>query len=100
MGTSSGAALARRPAAIIEGNPDGARSADDQVFATYAHGVFDRPEARAALLAWAGFSGGRGVDLDALREAALERLADHLEEELDLRRMLGALLPDRCENAP
>jgi adenosylcobyric acid synthase len=38
--------------------------------------VFDTPQACAALLHWAGLDTQNMVDLDALREASLERLAD------------------------
>jgi adenosylcobyric acid synthase len=60
------------------------RSADGRIFGTYVHGIFDTPAACAALLRWAGMPGASGVDLDALREASLERLADGVEEHLDL----------------
>jgi len=83
MGTTRGPAL-ERPAALVTGAPDGAVSTDDLVLGTYVHGIFDRPEACAALLAWAGFGEARGVDLDARREASFERLADCLEANLDL----------------
>jgi adenosylcobyric acid synthase len=75
MGVSSGAAL-ERPAFIIEGRGEGAHSADGQVLGSYLHGMFDTPQAFSALLAWAGLDGVETVDLDALREASLERLAD------------------------
>lgn len=75
MGVSSGAALAQ-PAFILEGRPEGAVSADGQILGSYLHGMFDTPQACGALLAWAGLQGGATVDLDALREASLERLAD------------------------
>ena len=91
MGVSHGPAL-ERPAAILAGEPDGALSADDQILATYAHGIFDRPEACAAILAWAGLGDARGVDLNALREASLERLADCVEENLRLEAILPYLL--------
>ncbi|NQE47361.1 cobyric acid synthase [Herbaspirillum rubrisubalbicans] len=74
MGESSGAALAR-PAFIIEGRGEGAQSADGQILGSYLHGMFDTPAALAALLAWAGLDGVAAVDLDALRETSLERLA-------------------------
>jgi adenosylcobyric acid synthase len=48
------------------------------------HGIFDSPEACDALLAWAGLREAGAVDLAALREASLERLADCLESELAL----------------
>jgi adenosylcobyric acid synthase len=47
------------------------------------HGIFDAPAACAALLAWAGMKGAQGVDLAAMREASLERLADCVEENLE-----------------
>lgn len=95
MGVSRGRAL-ERPAVLISGRPDGALSDDGRILATYVHGLFDRPEACRALLVWAGIAEASGVDLDALREASLERLADCLERELDLDRILAIL---SCENA-
>ncbi len=82
MGTSHGAAL-ERPAASIDGRPEGAMSADGRILATYVHGIFDAPAACAALLDWAGMKGAQGVDLAAMREASLERLADCVEENLE-----------------
>ncbi|NDY91336.1 cobyric acid synthase [Ideonella livida] len=66
--------------------PDGAVSADGQVMGTYVHGLFDHPQAQAALLAWAGLADAQrhAVDLAALREASLDRLADTLQAHLDL----------------
>jgi len=67
-------------------------SADGRIFGTYVHGIFDAPAACAALLEWAGMKGARGVDLAALREASLERLADCVEEKLEtgaLRKIAG-----------
>ena len=82
MGTSQGKAL-ERPAATIEGRAEGAMSADGRILATYVHGLFDAPAACGALLEWAGMKGAQGVDLDALREASLERLADCVEQKLE-----------------
>jgi adenosylcobyric acid synthase len=67
-------------------------SLDGQILGTYVHGIFDAPEACAALLQWAGLKGARGVDLGALREQSLERLADCVEEKLEigaLRKLAG-----------
>jgi len=86
MGVTRGPAL-ERPAVSVNGRPDGAISDDDRVLGTYAHGLFDRPEACAALLDWAGLRGARGVDLVARREESLERLADCLEANLDFARL-------------
>jgi adenosylcobyric acid synthase len=83
MGVSRGPAM-ERPATWIDGAAEGAQSADDQVLATYVHGVFDHPRALAAILDWAGLPGARAVDLNLAREASLDRLADCIEENLDL----------------
>jgi adenosylcobyric acid synthase len=82
MGESRGAALAR-PAFRIDGRPEGARSDDDQILGTYLHGLFDAPQACAALLAWAGLKSEVVVDTGRLREASLERLADAAQPLLD-----------------
>jgi len=86
MGVTRGAALAR-PATILDGRAEGARSDDDAILATYCHGLFDQPDALAALLRWAGAGDTTPVDFAARREADLERLADAVEEALDLSRL-------------
>lgn len=79
MGVSEGRAL-QRPVFFIDGKSDGgnegARSDDDQILGTYLHGMFDTPQACSALLAWAGLADAATVDLGALREQSLERIAD------------------------
>ncbi len=82
MGISQGPALSR-PLAEIGGNPEGAVSQDGAIAGTYLHGLFDYPEACAALLAWAGLEGAPAFDYRALREQGLDRLADTLEAHLD-----------------
>lgn len=89
-GVSQGPAL-MHPAARCGGRPDGAQSTDGQIVATYLHGVFDAPESLAALLHWAGLRDVQRFDLDAQREASLERLADSVEQHLDLSRILKML---------
>lgn len=90
MGVSHGPAL-QRPAVWLRDavsgalRPDGAVSDDGQILATYVHGLFDHPEAQAALLRWAGAGATvSSVDLGALRDASLDRLADTVEAALDL----------------
>jgi adenosylcobyric acid synthase len=90
MGASHGAALAR-PATMVDGAPEGAISPDGRILGTYVHGIFDSPAACAALLRWAGLDAAQGVDLAALREASLERLADAVEANLDVARILEYL---------
>jgi len=70
---------------------DGALAADDQVAGTYLHGLFDLPAAADALLAWAGLSETSTPDIHALREAAIERLADAVEYHLDTQTLLHLL---------
>lgn len=67
---------------------DGAISADGQVAGSYLHGLFDHPEACAAMLRWAGLDAAEGLDRNALRERELDRVADCLEQHLDLQRLL------------
>jgi adenosylcobyric acid synthase len=64
------------PAFIIDGKPEGMRSRDDVVLGTYLHGVFDHPEACAALLQWAGLREAQQVDVAQLREQSIDRIAD------------------------
>src|SRR5207245_2231214 len=64
MGVTQGPALAR-PALSIDGRPEGAVSSDDRILGTYVHGLFDRREAGAAILRWAGLPDAAEVDLHA-----------------------------------
>ena len=94
MGVTRGPAL-MRPAAILAGQPDGALSDDGQVLATYCHGLFDSPPALAALLTWAGYRPNQDFDPIRRREQDIDRLADAVERNLDLRR-LAEWLPARA----
>ncbi|MBB1088561.1 cobyric acid synthase [Lysobacter sp. SG-8] len=94
-GTSHGPAFDRPVAELDDGRVDGALSADGQVLGTYLHGVFDAPEALAALLAWAGVRDAQALDMAGLREEAIERLADAVEAHLDTR-FLSTLLELPC----
>jgi adenosylcobyric acid synthase len=75
MGQSQGKDM-ERPAFDIAGRTEGARSLDDRVLGTYLHGVFDHPQALSAMLCWAGLAATARLDIAALRENSLERLAD------------------------
>ena len=88
MGVSTGPSCAR-PAFVIAGRGEGARSEDGQVLGTYLHGVFDHPSACGALLRWAGLRSERAVDTAALREASLDRIAAATQPVLD--RLLAVL---------
>jgi adenosylcobyric acid synthase len=83
MGVSEGPALARP--AIRDGHAtDGVVSADRQILGSYWHGLFENPAACDALLAWAGLRQPETSDYHALRERQIDRLADALEQHLDL----------------
>nr|WP_225737477.1 cobyric acid synthase [Dyella acidiphila] len=82
-GVSYGPALATPFARLDGGRNDGALSADGQIVGTYLHGVFDDPQALHALLQWAGLHDAVTLDVHALREASIERLADAVEQHLD-----------------
>ncbi|WP_028994058.1 cobyric acid synthase [Azonexus hydrophilus] len=82
LGVTQGDGLTWAAVQLADGRADGAISADDQVLGTYCHGVFDHPEALAALLRWAGAGEVDHVDFAARREADLDRLADSVEAAL------------------
>ncbi|WP_440996328.1 cobyric acid synthase [Arhodomonas sp. SL1] len=91
MGETAGGDRKRPFAHLPDGIADGAVSADGQVAGTYLHGVFEHPEARAALLRWAGVAAPVTTDYTAQREAGIDRLADAVEAELDLDALLVAV---------
>jgi adenosylcobyric acid synthase len=87
MGVTGGPALAQPAIRFDDGRTDGALSDDNRILGTYCHGLFDRPEALRALLAWAGADAIAPVDLAARREADIDRLADAAETALDWTRL-------------
>ncbi len=99
MGVTRGPALARPAVQFSDGRADGALSDDGQILGTYLHGLFDHPDALAALLAWAGFRDAARVDLSARRQADLDRLADSLEASLDLPRLAACFGPGAAAEA-
>jgi len=97
LGVTTGAGLAS-PMLDLAGRADGAVSADGTVAGCYLHGLFASDPFRAAFLARLGVSGG-GVAYDAMIEATLDSLADHLERHLDLAALLAAARPPRLNRA-
>ena len=91
MGITQGKAL-DRPATQLGGTAEGAISEDGQILATYCHGLFDSPQALSSLLEWAGHKPTYHFDPNARREHDIERLADVVEESLDLE-LLAKWLP-------
>ena len=89
-GICSGPAL-QRPAVALPGRNDGAISEDGQVVGTYLHGLFESAPACDALLRWAGLAEPVTPDYHALREHGIDRLADAIDEHLDMARILALL---------
>ncbi|WP_241242930.1 cobyric acid synthase [Paenibacillus whitsoniae] len=72
-----------------ERHPDGAASLDQRVWGTYVHGILHNDDFRRAWLNHIRAGKGLppatvGVRFKAKREAAFDRLADHVREHLDL----------------
>ena len=86
-GLTIGKAL-EQPALMLDGKPDGAISEDNLIFACYLHGFFDSPDALNAILDWAGAKTKASFDINNQREEQLERLADAIEEHLDIDSLL------------
>ncbi|CBL46392.1 Cobyric acid synthase, amidation of sidechains b, d, e and g [gamma proteobacterium HdN1] len=90
-GLSEGAALETPLVRFENGEVDGARTPDNQVLATYLHGLFDHPETLDALLLWAGLDAPVALDYRAERERQIDRLADSVASHLDLAKLRSFL---------
>jgi len=88
VGDTAGPDAARPLLQLADGRPDGAVSADGLVSGTYIHGFFADDAQRAAWLARLGGRAG-GQSYEAGVEAALDRLARHLEAHIDCDRLLA-----------
>lgn len=66
---------------------DGAFSADNQILVSYCHGLFDETSALQSLLQWANVTLTLAFDLAEHREEQINRLADTLEQHLDLEKI-------------
>ena len=83
-GITQGKAL-QRPAVMLQDRQDGAISEDGSIMGCYLHGLFDEGAACAALLQWAGLEQVEMTeDYRDLRERQIERLADVIEENIDI----------------
>jgi len=78
------------------GEGDGSLSEDGLVAGTYWHGLFDTPKALNSILHWAGLEKSEPVNYEALREASINRLADAVEQSLDLDAIMNLLEDDTC----
>ncbi|WP_062228106.1 cobyric acid synthase [Aureimonas frigidaquae] len=82
LGHTQGADM-QRPFAVVDGQGEGAISADGRVTGTYLHGIFANDAWRHRFLAKLGLNGPRH-DYRAEIDAALDGLADALEQSLDI----------------
>lgn len=71
----------------LKDGKDGAVGMDNQVFGSYLHGIFESPDACGAILRWAGLQEAQGCDFAQMREDGINRVADTIEEYLDLKRL-------------
>lgn len=86
---STNTAKAYQPAIELDNQQtDGMISADNQIFTTYLHGIFDTPQALKEILSWAGFTSEILFDKQTHQEQQINRLADMLEENLNLKSIL------------
>lgn len=76
-----------RPFARLEGQPDGAISADGRIVGSYVHGMFQDDGFRTAWLAQ--FGSTSSARFDATVEATLDDLADHLLQHMDTERFFA-----------
>ena len=83
LGRSDGGDCNRPMVRFADGRIDGAISANGQAMGCYMHGLFSRDGFRSA---WLKSATGQGSNLrfDDVIESALDDLADHLEQHLDL----------------
>ncbi len=79
------------PLVELEQGPDGASTEDEQVVGTYLHGLFETPEVTQLVLHWAGLEQAQALDYHQLREDGINRLADTLEQHLDMEAVLALL---------
>lgn len=89
-GISEGNAL-NNPAIICNELHDGAISSDNNVLGTYFHGLFNETEACDTLLEWAGLEHVESMDYIALQDKEIERLAQCIEDNLDIAAILDLL---------
>jgi adenosylcobyric acid synthase len=78
-----------RPFLRVDGQAEGAISADGRAAGTYLHGLFSRNSFRRAFLESLRPRSASSLDYDALIETTLDELADHLERHIDTTRLLA-----------
>ena len=87
MGRTAGPGTQRPMLRLLSGE-DGAVSADGRIAGCHLHGLFAGDAFRRAFLARLGGAGDAALDRERRIEAALDALAGHLEQSLDIARLL------------
>ncbi len=82
----------QRPFSQINGAPDGAVSRDGKIAGTYLHGLFSNDAFRAAWLGQFGLAAAP-VSYSQTVDDTLDRLADHMEQHLDVSAILDCAGP-------
>jgi adenosylcobyric acid synthase len=72
------------PITLASGQPDGAVSECNQVIGSYLHGIFDSPQVVSLVCEWAGVDNVQQIDHNANQERAIERIADSIEQHINL----------------
>lgn len=75
------------PIALDSSTVDGAISDCNQVFGSYLHGIFDDPQAANTIFRWAGAGNVAQADHKANQQRAIDRIADAIEQHLDLKQL-------------
>ncbi|MEE2699316.1 MAG: cobyric acid synthase [Pseudomonadota bacterium] len=99
IGKTSGPGLDKPWIRLEDGRNEGAVSNDGRVRGTYLHGVFSSDAFRHNFLAGLRPERGQGVAYEARIDLTLDRLAMHLEENLDLDGLLSIAKPINLTNS-
>ncbi|WP_281648046.1 cobyric acid synthase [Parendozoicomonas sp. Alg238-R29] len=87
-GLTEGSSLENPLIKLEDGRFDGVMSADGQIMGSYLHGIFEHSDACRAILEWAGLIDVEIPDYDQIREEGINRIADAMEEYLDIEKMM------------
>ena len=96
-GISKGPAL-NHPALIINNRNDGVISDDNQIMGTYCHGLFEEQASCQSMLEWAGLENAEAIDYFKRREDDINRLADTIEQHIDLAAIYSLLNLEKSDS--
>jgi adenosylcobyric acid synthase len=88
VGQTKGGDCGRPLLRFADGRSDGAVSRDGRIMGCYVHGLFSNPAQRKAWLALLGAE-STGFSYEEAVEDSLDALAAHLEDHVDLDRLLS-----------